>query len=110
MPAKKKVTKKIPKKLNFLSFQDIIMNLQKFWGKNGCVILQPYSIFGCVLIFALTFDTIPCLCKNNATSWQSNDIDFDTDISAVYDNFDFFIWIIVKIYLNYYYYYYYYYY
>jgi glycyl-tRNA synthetase alpha chain len=20
------------------------MNLQKFWGKNGCVILQPYDI------------------------------------------------------------------
>jgi len=44
MPAKKKVTKRIPKKLNFLSFQDIIMNLQKFWGKNGCVILQPYDM------------------------------------------------------------------
>ena len=27
-----------------LSFQDIIMNLQKFWGKYGCVILQPYDI------------------------------------------------------------------
>ena len=44
MPVKKKVTKKISKKLNFLSFQDIIMNLQKFWGKNGCIILQPYDI------------------------------------------------------------------
>ena len=44
MPVKKKVTKKNPKKLNFLSFQDIIMNLQKFWGKNGCIILQPYDI------------------------------------------------------------------
>ena len=44
MPVKKKVTKKISKKLNFLSFQDIIMNLQKFWGKNGCVILQPYDL------------------------------------------------------------------
>ena len=44
MPAKKKVTTKKLKKLNFLSFQDIIMNLQKFWGKNGCVILQPYDI------------------------------------------------------------------
>ncbi len=40
MPAKKKVKKKI----NFLSFQDIIMNLQKFWGKNGCIILQPYDL------------------------------------------------------------------
>ena len=44
MPAKKKVKTKKLKKLNFLSFQDIIMNLQKFWGKNGCVILQPYDI------------------------------------------------------------------
>ena len=44
MPVKKKVAKKIPKKLNFLSFQDIIMNLQKFWGKNGCAILQPYDL------------------------------------------------------------------
>ena len=39
MPAKKKV-----KKSNILSFQDIIMNLQKFWGKNGCIILQPYDL------------------------------------------------------------------
>ncbi len=44
MPVKKKVTKKISKKLNCLSFQDIIMNLQKFWGKNGCIILQPYDM------------------------------------------------------------------
>ena len=44
MPAKKKVKKKISKKINYLSFQDIIMNLQKFWGKNGCVILQPYDL------------------------------------------------------------------
>ena len=27
-----------------LSFQDIIMSLQKFWGKYGCLILQPYDI------------------------------------------------------------------
>ena len=44
MPVKKKETKKISKKLNFLSFQNIIMNLQKFWSKNGCVILQPYDM------------------------------------------------------------------
>ena len=44
MPAKKKVKKKIIKKLNFLSFQDIIMSLQRFWGKNGCIILQPYDM------------------------------------------------------------------
>ena len=40
MPVKKKVNKKN----NSLSFQDIIMNLQKFWGRNGCVILQPYDL------------------------------------------------------------------
>ena len=32
------------KKLKFLSFQEIVMNLQKFWGKFGCVILQPYDL------------------------------------------------------------------
>jgi glycyl-tRNA synthetase alpha chain len=36
--------KKITKKNTILSFQDIIMNLQKFWGKYGCLILQPYDI------------------------------------------------------------------
>ncbi len=36
--------KKIEKNKKSLSFQDIIMNLQKFWGKYGCVILQPYDI------------------------------------------------------------------
>ena len=40
MPAKKKVKKKT----NIPSFQDIIMSLQKFWGKNGCIILQPYDL------------------------------------------------------------------
>ena len=44
MPAKKKVKTKSLKKLNFLSFQEIIMNLQKFWDKNGCIILQPYDL------------------------------------------------------------------
>ena len=31
-------------KKNYLSFQDIILNLQKYWGKQGCVLLQPYDI------------------------------------------------------------------
>jgi glycyl-tRNA synthetase alpha chain len=38
------VKKKEKKKLSFLSFQDIIMKLQNFWGKNGCVLLQPYDL------------------------------------------------------------------
>ncbi len=37
------VSKKNPKK-NLLSFQDVILNLQKYWSKQGCVILQPYDL------------------------------------------------------------------
>ncbi len=29
---------------NILSFQDVIFNLQKYWSKQGCVILQPYDM------------------------------------------------------------------
>ena len=42
MPKKIKKIKK--KKLTFQSFQDTILNLQKFWSKNGCIILQPYDM------------------------------------------------------------------
>ena len=38
------IKKKKKKNKNIISFQDIIMNLQKFWGKYGCVILQPYDL------------------------------------------------------------------
>ena len=38
------IKKKVKKKLKFISFQEIIMSLQKFWGKNGCVVLQPYDL------------------------------------------------------------------
>ena len=40
MVSKKKT--KIPK--SFISFQDTILNLQKYWSKKGCVILQPYDL------------------------------------------------------------------
>ena len=40
MVSKKK--KKNPK--SFISFQDTILNLQKYWSKKGCVILQPYDL------------------------------------------------------------------
>ena len=33
---------KIKKKT--LSFQDTIFNLQKYWSKKGCVVLQPYDL------------------------------------------------------------------
>jgi len=38
------VFKKKIKKKKILNFQDTILNLQKYWGKHGCVILQPYDI------------------------------------------------------------------
>ena len=43
----------MPKKINIIkkkgkpspvNFQDTILNLQKFWGDYGCVVLQPYDI------------------------------------------------------------------
>jgi len=39
----------MPKKNNLkknalVNFQDTILNLQKFWGNYGCVILQPYDL------------------------------------------------------------------
>ena len=37
-------SKKNEKKPKFQTFQDTIINLQKFWSKNGCVILQPYDM------------------------------------------------------------------
>ena len=37
-----KKNKKISKSL--VSFQDTILNLQKYWSKKGCVILQPYDL------------------------------------------------------------------
>ena len=34
----------VSKKKNILSFQDTILNLQKYWSKEGCIILQPYDL------------------------------------------------------------------
>ena len=39
---KKKQIKK--KNISVQKFQDTILNLQKYWGNYGCVILQPYDI------------------------------------------------------------------
>ena len=39
MPKKIKNKKKSP-----ITFQELIFNLQKFWGKYGCIILQPYDL------------------------------------------------------------------
>ena len=38
------VSKNKKKKQKFQTFQDTIFNLQKFWSKHGCIILQPYDM------------------------------------------------------------------
>ena len=38
------VSKNNKKKQRFQTFQDTILNLQKFWSKHGCIILQPYDM------------------------------------------------------------------
>ena len=38
------VSKKKNKKQKFQTFQDTILNLQKFWSKHGCIVLQPYDM------------------------------------------------------------------
>ncbi len=55
------------KKLKFLSFQDITMNLQKFWGKYGCIILQPYDLE----VGAGTFHPATTLRSLGPTPWKA---------------------------------------
>ncbi len=38
------VSKKKIKKKEVITFQDTIFNLQKYWSKQGCIILQPYDL------------------------------------------------------------------
>ncbi len=38
------VSKKKKKQKKIQTFQEIIFNLQKFWSKQGCIILQPYDL------------------------------------------------------------------
>ena len=45
MKKKTNKKKKIKKKnISIQNFQDTILNLQKYWGNYGCVILQPYDM------------------------------------------------------------------
>ena len=59
--------KKKRKKLPFLTFQEIIFNLQKFWSENGCVILQPYDIE----VGAGTFHPATSLRSLGTKPWQA---------------------------------------
>ena len=38
------VSKAKKEKKKIQTFQDTILNLQKFWSKKGCIILQPYDM------------------------------------------------------------------
>ena len=38
------VSKIKKKQKKILTFQETIFNLQKFWSKQGCIILQPYDL------------------------------------------------------------------
>ena len=66
MSKKKKIIKS-KKKLNIVTFQDSIMNLQKFWSKNGCVILQPYDME----VGAGTFHPATTLRSLGPNSWKA---------------------------------------
>ena len=44
LSGKDMASKKNKKTSKFQTFQDTIFDLQKFWSKHGCVILQPYDM------------------------------------------------------------------
>ena len=50
-----------------LSFQDIVINLQKYWSKQGCIILQPYDIE----VGAGTFHPATTLRSLGSKSWKA---------------------------------------
>ena len=58
--------KKNNKKKRFQTFQDTILNLQKYWIKQGCLILQPYDIE----VGAGTFHPAPTLRSLGQKPWK----------------------------------------
>ncbi len=59
--------KKIKKKPDFQTFQETIFNLQKYWSKNGCVVLQPYDME----VGAGTFHPATTLRSLGPKSWKA---------------------------------------
>ena len=66
----------MPKKINLkkkkgkptpVNFQETILNLQKFWGNYGCVILQPYDME----VGAGTFHPATTLRSLGSKSWKA---------------------------------------
>jgi len=66
MTKKNKLDKK-KEKPTPVNFQDTILNLQKFWGNYGCVILQPYDIE----VGAGTFHPATTLRSLGPKSWKA---------------------------------------
>ena len=60
-------SKKNEKKPKFQTFQDTILNLQKFWSKHGCIILQPYDME----VGAGTFHPATTLKSLGKTPWKA---------------------------------------
>ena len=61
------VSKKNKQKQKFQTFQDTILNLQKFWSKHGCIILQPYDME----VGAGTFHPATTLRSLGPKSWKA---------------------------------------
>ena len=61
------VSKSKKKKLKFQTFQDTIFNLQKFWSKHGCIILQPYDME----VGAGTFHPATTLRSHGPKPWKA---------------------------------------
>ena len=66
MPKKNNLKKKKGKPTP-VNFQDTILNLQKFWGNYGCVILQPYDME----VGAGTFHPATTLRSLGTNSWKA---------------------------------------
>ena len=66
MPKKSKLKHKKGKPTP-VNFQDTILNLQKFWGNYGCVILQPYDME----VGAGTFHPATTLRSLGTRSWKA---------------------------------------
>ena len=67
LSGKNMVSKNLKKKLKFQTFQDTIINLQKFWSKHGCIILQPYDME----VGAGTFHPATTLRSLGPKSWKA---------------------------------------
>ena len=77
---KKKInTKKKKGKPTPVNFQDTILNLQKFWGNYGCVILQPYDIE----VGAGTFHPATTLRSLGSKPWRAAYVNHQDDQQMV---------------------------